>query len=275
MTPKWCEEHDVLMLSLAVILDGKEYEEHKDISPKEVYETMRNDKTVPKTAQIGPDTFLATFTALAEQKQPAIYIALSSGLSGTYQTAELIRKQVLEEHPDFELTIIDSKCVSLGLGRLVYQAVQWRDKGLSYQELIKNITDFAETIVHIFTVDDLVYLERGGRVSKVAAFMGGLLHIKPILHVDEGKLVPLEKTRGNNKRRQRMLQLMEDQGQQLEKQTVFISHGDAPDEAEAFKRDIQERFGTSSFYINTIGAAIGSHAGPGTIALFFTNQLSD
>ncbi|NGP44540.1 DegV family protein [Bacillaceae bacterium SIJ1] len=268
---KWCQENDVKLLSLHVLLNGKDYQEHHEITSKEVYDAMRNG-AVPKTAQIQPDTFIQTFKACAEKGDAVIYMAFSSELSGTYQTAELVHKELLEEYPSFQLTIIDSKCASLGLGLLVHQAVKWRDEGLAYDELVKRIRKHHSSIDHIFTVDDLDYLQRGGRISKAAAMMGGLLHIKPILHAVEGRLLPLEKVRGNKKKLQRMLDLMEERGVHLGEQTIFISHADAIDQAELFRNAIEERFGTTSFVIESIGSVIGAHVGPGTIAIFYFKE---
>ena len=191
-------EHDVDLIPLKVHLEEKEYEDLVDIEPKVVFDAMRNGK-VAKTSQIAPNTFHDVFTRYAEKNTPCIYIAFSSQLSGTYQTAVMIREQVLEEYPDFDLTIIDSKAASLGLGLIVHHASQLAKKGMGKENIIDEINFYCTHMEHLFTVDNLEYLRRGGRVSNVSAFIGGLLNIKPLLHVDNGKLVPIEKTRGRKK----------------------------------------------------------------------------
>ena len=144
-------------------------------------------------------------------------------------------------------------------------------EGRSKEEILKMIEFYIENIQHIFTVDDIEYLFRGGRVTRTQAFVGGLLNIKPVLHVDKGKLVPLEKIRGKNKVFKKMLDLIEErsQGANLKEQTIIITHGDDLESAIKMKELISERFGVSDFLINTIGASIGAHSGPGTLALFF------
>jgi DegV family protein with EDD domain len=266
------EEHpNTLLLPLGVHLDGNDYLDLETIEPKKVYDAMKEGKT-PKTSQVSPHRFKEVFTELAAKKQPAVYIAFSSQLSGTYQTAMMIREEVLEEYPDFQLEIVDSKCASLGLGLVVMKALELANKGTSFEELVETIKVYCLHMEHIFTVDQLEYLARGGRISKTSAFVGGLLNIKPLLHVEEGKLIPLEKIRGKKKVLRRIVELMEERGTNLQNQTIAISHGDDEETALQLKQMIQEKFGCENFYINTIGAAIGSHSGPGTIAVFFLNQ---
>jgi DegV family protein with EDD domain len=262
---------NTLLLPLGVHLDGNDYLDLETIEPKKVYDAMREGKA-PKTSQVSPHRFKEVFTELAANKQPAVYIAFSSQLSGTYQTAMMIREEVLEEYPDFQLEIIDSKCASLGLGLVVKKAVELANKGTTFEELVETIKVYCLHMEHIFTVDQLEYLARGGRISKTSAFVGGLLNIKPLLHVEEGKLIPLEKIRGKKKVLRRIVELMEERGANLQNQTIAISHGDDEETALQLKQMIQEKFGCENFYIHMIGAAIGSHSGPGTIAVFFLNQ---
>ncbi|MFT4417130.1 DegV family protein [Fredinandcohnia humi] len=269
---KFFEENNVTLLSLGVHLDGKDYEDIATIQPVEVFQAMRDGKA-PKTSQVSPHRFKEVFTELAKEKQAGLYIAFSSELSGTYQTARMMREEVLEEYPDLDLTIIDTKCASLGQGLVVKAAVELAANGASKEEVIELATFYSNHMVHLFTVDDLEYLARGGRISKASAFVGGLLNIKPLLNVEDGKLVPLEKIRGKKKVSKRILELMEERGKDLSQQTIGISHGDVESEALEYKQLFEEKFGCKSVYINMIGAAIGSHAGPGTIAIFFLNEL--
>ncbi|RAK19569.1 DegV family protein with EDD domain [Anoxybacillus vitaminiphilus] len=265
------QEHGITLIPLIVHLNDQDYEDLVTIQPKQVYDAMRSGQ-VAKTSQASPLKLKEVFTQYAKEKRPCIYIAFSSQLSGTYQTAMMIRAEVLEEYPDFQLTIIDSKCASLGLGLVVAQAAKLAQKGMPYEQLCETVSDYCRHMEHIFTVDDLEFLARGGRISKTSAFVGGLLNIKPLLHVEDGKLIPLEKIRGRKKVFKRMLELMEERGVDLQKQTIGISHGDDEEAAFELKKQIEEKFGCTDFLIFPIGGAIGAHAGPGTLALFFLNK---
>ncbi|PFA66425.1 fatty acid-binding protein DegV [Bacillus sp. AFS015802] len=266
-------EHNIELLPLKVHIDGHDYEDLITIEPKTVFNKIR-DGHMPKTSQVSPDLFLKKFTELAESNQSGIYVAFSSQLSGTYQTAVMIRDQVKEEHPDLDLTIIDSKCASLGYGLVVMKAAELLKDGATKEEIIEASRFHAEHMEHLFTVEDLEYLAKGGRVSKASAFLGGLLNIKPLLHVEDGKLVPIEKLRGKKKLLKRILDLMEERGEVLSDQVIAISHGDDEELALEMKKLIEEKFSPKDVYISIIGCAIGSHTGTGTLAIFFLNQRS-
>ncbi|NER42140.1 DegV family protein [Bacillus megaterium NBRC 15308 = ATCC 14581] len=265
------QENNVGFLPLRVSLDNQEFLDLQTIEPASVYEAIRKGK-MPKTSQAAPTTMYEVFEDIAKSGDSYVYLAFSSELSGTYQTAMMIREELLEKYPDFQLEIIDTKCASLGQGVVTYYAAQLVQQNLSLIEMTEKIKQYALHMEHIFTVDDLDFLAQGGRVSKASAFVGGLLNIKPLLHVEDGKLIPIEKIRGRKKVFKRMLDVMEERGKNLSSQTIGISHGDDLETALQLKEMIQERFGTKHFIINIIGAAIGSHSGPGTIAVFFLNE---
>jgi DegV family protein with EDD domain len=269
----YLEEHNISLVPLTIHIDEKDYEDLITIQPIEVYDAMRSGK-IPKTSQVSPHHFKKIFTSLAENHVSCIYIALSTELSGTYQTAMIVGSQVQEEYPDFKLAIIDTKCASLGVGLVIVHAQQLADSGKSIEEIETAIRLYCTHMEHIFTVGNLDYLARGGRISKSSAFVGGLLNIKPILNMEDGKLVPLEKLRGKKKALKRMIDIMEERGENLQNQLVGISHADDKETALEMKELIIERFGTHSFFINTIGAAIGSHTGPGTLSIFFLNDTT-
>ncbi|MCL6585352.1 MAG: DegV family protein [Anoxybacillus sp.] len=268
------QERNISFLPLIVHLNNNDYEDFVTIEPKQVYDAMRNGE-VAKTSQASPLKMKELFIELAQSKQSAIYIAFSSQLSGTYQTAMMVREEVLEQYPELQLTIIDSKCASLGLGLVVMKASELAQKGMPYEQLCETISAYCRHMEHIFTVDDLEFLARGGRISKTSAFVGGILNIKPLLHVEDGKLIPIEKIRGRKKVFKRMIELMEERGNDLQKQVIGISHGDDEEAALELKRMIEEKFGCTRFFISPIGGAIGAHAGPGTLALFFLNEYID
>lgn len=269
---EFLESKGITLIPLGVHLDEKEYEDLITIHPKEVYDAMRAGKA-PKTSQVSPHRFKELFTELAKENITCMYITLSSELSGTYQTAVMMKNEVLEEYPNFKLSIIDSKGASLGIGFVVSKAQELVDAGKAFEEIEAEINFYCSHMEHIFTVEDLEYLARGGRISKASAFVGGLLNIKPLLNMKEGKLVPLEKLRGKKKALKRILDIMEERGKNLEDQIIGISHGDDENSALELKELISERFGVQSFLINTIGSAIGAHAGPGTLAVFFLNDI--
>ncbi|MCG7334294.1 DegV family protein [Sporosarcina sp. ACRSM] len=267
------EENDVTLLPLHVLLDDNDYEDLLAIEAKEVYDAIRNGKH-PKTSQVSPEFFLEKWKELAEIGEDGLYIAFSSELSGTYNTAVMMKDQVKETNPNMNLVIIDSKCASLGYGLLVKEAVRLRDEGDDVRTIERKIRSMAAHMEHLFTVEDLDYLAKGGRVSKASAFIGGLLNIKPLLHVEGGKLVPIEKHRGRKKVLRRITELMAERGDHLGEQTIAISHADDESIALELKGLIDELFRPKSIEIHMIGPTIGSHTGPGTVSVFFLNKLS-
>ncbi|MFC5604646.1 DegV family protein [Sporosarcina koreensis] len=267
------DENDVTLIPLRVLIDDKEGDDVIEINSKEVYDAIRNGKH-PKTSQASPELFHSTWKELAASGEDGLYIAFSSELSGTYNTAVMMKDQVKEGNPNMNLVIIDSRCASLGHGLLIQEAVRLRDAGDDVRTIERKIRDMANHMEHLFTVEDLDYLAKGGRVSKASAFIGGLLNIKPLLHVESGRLVPIEKHRGRKKVLRRMLELIEERGVELSKQTIAISHGDDESTALEMKALIEEKFQPKNVEVHMIGSAIGSHSGPGTIAIFFLNKFN-
>ncbi|WP_281975424.1 DegV family protein [Halobacillus litoralis] len=265
------ERHSIHSLPLKLIMNEEEYEDGLTIKPQQVYDRMRQGEA-PKTAQVSPQAFRDAFSEFARNGQPFIYFAFSSELSGTYQTAKMVEEEIKEEYEDARFEVIDTKAASLGLGLIVMRAAELAETGGSFEEILKLGMYHATHMEHIFTVDDLVYLQRGGRVSRTAAFVGGMLKIKPLLHMEDGKLVPLEKIRGTKKVLKRMLEVMGERGTDLQNQRIAISHGDDQERAEKLAEMIREEYGTTEIQIEFVGATIGAHAGPGTIALFFLND---
>jgi len=271
---EYIEKYEIDKLPLVVTKEDKEYLDGVDITPKQLYDGMRNGISY-KTAQISLNNFITKFTEYGENKNSVIYICFSSGLSGTYETSLLAKQTVLEQYPDLDLEIIDSRAATGGQGLIVEKAGRLVKEGKTKEEIIKVINFYVENMEHLFTVDDMEYLYRGGRISKSTAFVGGLLNIKPVLEVNnEGKLVALDKVRGKQKALKRMLDIMEERAQDtnLKTQTIGICHGDSLEEAEKFKKMIEDRFGTQRFIIDFVGCAIGAHTGPGIITLFFLRK---
>lgn len=271
LSEEYYKKYSIDMMPLTVQLDGNDYEDAKTISAQTVYEAMRKGK-IPKTSQVSPQIFRTTFEKYAKNNQPCVYFAFSSELSGTYQSAKMAEQEVKEDYPDWELEIVDTKCASLGHGLVVLRGAQLAQEGATLKEIVEVGAFHAQHMEHIFTVDDLEYLYRGGRVSKAAAFVGSLLKIKPLLHVENGKLVPLEKIRGAKKVFKRMIEVMEERGKDFEDQTIGISHGDDIERANQLAEMIKDTFNPKEIHIEMVGSTVGAHAGPGTIALFFLND---
>ena len=265
------DENDATLIPLRVEIDSKEYDDLTSIHPEQLYAEVKEGK-MPKTSQASPQVLQTVFRGLAERNETGIYIAFSSQLSGTYQTAMMVHDQVKEDFPELDLTIIDSKCASLGYGLVVMETAKLIKNNTSKDDILNDIHFRCQHMEHLFTVEDLEFLARGGRVSKASAFIGGLLNIKPLLHVEDGKLVPIEKIRGRKKLFKRMVDLMSERGKNFEKQTIGISHGDDEEAALQLKEMIQAVLPVREVVISLIGAAVGSHSGPGTIALFFYND---
>jgi DegV family protein with EDD domain len=268
---EYFKEHSISFIPLGVEMNGEQFQDQKDIKPKQLYDAMR-DGVVVKTSQASPLVLKELFTDLAKRGIPSLYVALSSELSGTYQTAMMIRNEVLEDFPDFKLAIIDSKCVSLGHGLAVKYASNLAKIGKPLSEVEAAVQCYCLKMEHIITVDNLEYLARGGRISKASAFVGGLLNIKPLLYIEDGKLIPLEKIRGRKKVFRRFIEIIQERGVNLQNQTIAISHGDDEEAANEMKAMIKEVFSPKEIYINFVGAAVGAHAGPGTLAVFFLNE---
>lgn len=268
-------EHNVSCMNLSYIVDEEIYGQGKELPWKEFYEMMRQGK-MPTTSQVNPEDARIHFEKALETDKEILCLAFSSGLSGTYNNICIAARELMEEKPDCKIVVIDTLCASLGEGLLVHKAVSLRDEGKSIDEVADWINKHILNLVHMFTVDDLFHLQRGGRVSKATAVVGTLVGIKPVLHVDdEGRLIALSKVRGRKKSLVALVDYMEEKISDYDEKNdiVFISHGDDLEAAEFVRDMIKERFGIENFLINNIGPVIGAHAGPGTIALFFLGKV--
>lgn len=262
------EDHSVEAVSLSFEINGMQYSAN-DMSDKDFYDQMRNG-ALTKTSQCTPEIFETVFTKYLEQGIDVLYLAFSSGLSGTFNSANIARDTLLEKYPDRKIILVDSLCASLGEGLLLDYAVKKRDEGVTIEELAEYIESIKLNLCHMFTVDDLKYLFRGGRVSRTAAIAGTLLGIKPVLHVDnEGHLVPVAKVRGRKASLNMLIDEMAKKSKGFENKTIAISHGDCLADAQYVANQVKNKFGYDTCIINYVGKVIGSHSGPGTLALFF------
>ncbi|MDD3204504.1 MAG: DegV family protein [Lachnospiraceae bacterium] len=271
----YAREHDLSMMFFPYTLDGVTYNEETDMDYKEFYEAMRAGK-MPSTSQINPLEARNYLEQYVKTCRNILCLSFSSGLSGSYNNIRMAAEELMEEQ-DCNIIVIDSLAASMGEGLFVHKAVKMKEAGKSMEEIANYLEIHRQNFAHVFTVDDLNHLYRGGRVSKTTAILGTMANIKPILHVDsEGHLIPMSKVRGRKKSLHSLVDYMEEKmGSYLEENKqdmVFISHGDAIEDAKLVAEDIKARFGIESFLINHIGPTIGTHSGPGTIALFFMGE---
>ena len=268
------KQHNIEYMYLTYQMEGETYGKKNELEYKDFYERMRKG-SMPTTSQVNSEEAKEVLRPILAQGKDILHLAFSSGLSGSYNSVRMAAEELREEFPDRKIVVIDSLCASLGEGLFVDKAVEMKEEGKSLEEnaawLEKNKLNFC----HVFTVDDLFHLHRGGRVSKVAAVVGTMINLKPLLHVDnEGHLIPLKNVRGRRKSLSGLVTMMEERiGDWKDKNTkIFISHGDCQEDAEYVAKLVREKFGYETFLINTIGATIGAHAGPGTVALFFLGE---
>ena len=253
--------------------DGEDREyTNADITNKAFYDRMRQGAHA-RTAAINADAFMRAFVPILEEGKDILYVAFSSGLSTTVNSAHMAVNELADQHPERKILVVDTLAASAGGGLMVYMAVAKKNDGASLEECAAHIESLTSQHCIWFTVDDLEYLKRGGRVSPLVAFAGGVLGIKPILQMDdEGHLVKVSTARG----RKKAIEALADKYSELsyeEKLTpVFISHADAEEDAKRLADLLMQRHGVEVTLITQIGPVIGSHAGPGAIALFFIGK---
>lgn len=261
------------ILPLTFMIDGEQYQsylkgEHTDL--QQFYTMMREGKVITTSL---PNLKHAEemIRDLLEQGRDILYLGFSSGLSGTYEAIRLLLSQLQNDYPDRTIRSVDTLAASGGQGLLVYYAVQHAKNGDSLEEVAQWVEDHKLNLAHWFTVDDLMFLFRGGRVSKTSAWAGTMLNIKPVMHVDdEGRLIPVQKVRGRKKSLVSLVDRMESSAiKPVEDQMVFITHGDCIEDARFVAEQVKERFGVKDVVINYVDPVIGAHSGPGTMALFF------
>jgi DegV family protein with EDD domain len=266
--PEKLKEWDVELIRLPYLFtdDGKEHLD-QDQPMHEFYNEMREGR-VAKTSGINENTFQNTFTSFLEAGKDILYLAFSSGLSVTCENAKKVAAQLAEQFPERKIRVVDSLCASAGQGLFVYLSVKNRDKGMSLDENADAMEADKLHLCHWFTVEDLKYLKRGGRISAATALLGTALNVKPVLHVDnEGHLIKMIQTHGRKKSIRKMAEKLGETI--LEDTPIFISHGDCPEDAELLAKIIREEYGREVELITLIGSVIGAHSGPGTLALFF------
>ncbi len=260
---------DFRVVNLTYIIDGQSYvPDGTDAHARSVYDKMREGKMIT-TSQVNSETWKEAFEDILQQGHDILCIAFSSGLSGTYQAATVAAEELREKYPERKLEVIDSLAASAGEGLLVYYTLKNREKGMSLAENTAWIRANVNNVVHWFTVNDLIHLMRGGRVSAVSAYVGTLVKIKPVMHVnEEGKLIPREKVMGRRKSLRALVDKIKEKIVDPEGQLVTISHGDCEDEARWVGEQIKAELPMVDVQISYVGPVIGAHTGPGVVAVF-------
>lgn len=241
----------------------------RDISPEVFYKKLRAGE-MASTSQINTIEFSQTFSKYLDEGKDVLYIGFSSGLSGTFNAGRLAADDLQPKYPDAKILVVDTLAASLGQGLLVWHAVQLKNQGKTIEEVQKWLEENKLHMAHWFTVDDLSFLKRGGRISGATAIVGSLLQIKPVMHMDNGgHLIPVSKVRGRKQSLDALVDRAVESGIDIKSQQIFISHGDSFEDASYVGKEMKRRCGVKDVFINFVGPVIGSHSGPGTIALFF------
>lgn len=245
---------------------------NRDLPVSEFYRAMR-DGTVFRTSTANPEEYRKVFGSILDRGCDVLYIGFSSGLSAACSSAKRAADELAAAYPGRRIRVLDSLCGSGGQGLLLYDAVRQRDAGASMDELADHVSETAPKICHWFTVEDLKYLKRGGRISAAEAFAATVLNIKPVLHMnDRGQLEAVSKVRGRRQSVRALFEQYQLLAEQPESGAYFISHGDCPDDADLLESMIRQQYGHGAAFITEIGSVIGAHSGPGTLALFFIGR---
>jgi len=263
------EALNVKVAPLTVCWQGTERDDANDDSLKLLYNAMRNGESAT-TSAVNPQRWAEIMEPSLCEGKDLLVMAFSSGLSTTYQSAVIAAEELGEKYPERKIRVVNTLAASLGQGLLVWYACRKRDAGMELEELYAWVEENKRHLCMWFTVDDLMHLKRGGRVSSTTALVGTMLQIKPVLHVDnEGKLISMAKARGRKASIEALADKMMQLGAGWDNDTVAISHGDCLEEAELLAQMLKERCGVRNVIMSYVGSVIGSHAGPGTLALFF------
>lgn len=270
-------ENKIPFLGLICHFKGKDYEDDfgQSLSYEDFYNGLREGE-MPYTAQINEFRFTEKFKELLVENRPIIYIGMSSGLSGTFNSAKLAKEEVLREIGEGDITVIDTKCSSIGQGILVYHAHEMAERGCSKEEIVDWVENNKMNVNLWFVVEDLNHLKRGGRISASKAAIGTLLNIKPIICiVEDGTLKNITSIRGKKRAVKYIIDKFKERAVNPKEQLIGISHGDCLEEAEALKELIKSEFGSTKFVVNKLGTGMAAHCGAGMLSLCFIGKERD
>jgi DegV family protein with EDD domain len=240
----------------------------------EFYEKLTNG-SVATTFQVTQNDWMEHVTPLLERGEDVLMLVLSGSVSGTYLTALAAEKELREKYPERKIVAFDTRCASLGEGLLVHYALAYRDAGHSFEETLEWVSKNALRVIHWFTVTDLMYLRRGGRLSAANAYLGSILKIKPILNLDSnGRLLPRAKVQGRRHSLKELYDKVEQDALEPQKQTMFLSHGGCEKDANWLADRLKEKLHVPEVMVSFIGPIVGSHSGPGTVAVFFLERMA-
>lgn len=268
---EFIEKNNVPFLGLICHFKNKDYEDDfgKTLTYKEFYKGLREGE-MPTTSQVNVFRFTELFKKFTEQKFSIIYLGMSSGISGTVNSAIMAKKAIMEQYKDADITVIDTKCACIGEGIIVYNAVNMLKNGATKDEIIKWVEENKMKVNHWFIVGSLKHLLHGGRISRTKAIVGTLIKVNPIIYIDDnGKLVNVANIRGRKKAMSYLIERFQDKVVDLENQTIMISHGDCIEDAKYIERILREKFNVKNIVINYVGPVIGSHTGPDMLSLCF------
>lgn len=267
MPPEFYEEHQIPLLYIRFHLEGRDCRSI-DIPPKEFYDYIRAGK-MPTTSQPGVDEICGLFEPYLQQGKDILYLGFSSGLSGTVNTAAIMARELEEKYPGRRVRVLDSLCASMGEGLLLYKMILKRDEGATLDELYDYGEELRHRVSHYVAAEDLMHYHRGGRISKTSAVVGGVLGIKPMIHMDEkGNLVNIGKVRGRKQSLEAVVDMTEKVVGDTPNDIFFVNHSDSYEDALFVAELAKKRFGIDNYIINYIGPVIGSHTGTGTVSLF-------
>ena len=270
--PEMYDQLNLTLVPLSMEFQGKIVDDRSDDSLKEVYAALRAGEAA-KTSAVNPDRWANAMEPHLAAGTDVLVLAFSSGLSTTYQSAVIAADELREKYPERTIYVVDTLCASLGQGLLVWYACKKRDEGMSLEELHTWAEENKFHLCHWFTVDDLMYLKRGGRISAATAVIGTMLKVKPVLHMDdEGHLINMFKVRGRKAALEAIADKLGELGKGYDNSTVFICHGDCLEDARYVEKLVREKYGVKDVFINYTGAVIGSHSGPGTVSVFFMGE---
>ncbi len=265
---EWLEERHVPVIPLKYTIDGETYTDMEGLSAKEFFDKLREGK-MSTTSQVNPEEAAAELEPYIKEGKDILHLGFSSGLSGTLNSMRIAGEMLEEKYPEAKVIVIDTLCACLGEALLLYKALQQKEKGMNIDELAKWVEENKLHVCHNVTVDDLNHLHRGGRVSKTTAVLGTLVQIKPIIHMDDnGKLQVIGKERGRKKSLNKIVDMAVEQSKGWDNDIIMITHGDCIDDAEYVAKLVREKMGIDNILINNIGTVIGSHTGPGVVAVF-------
>ena len=265
---EWLEERHVPVIPLKYTIDGETYTDMEGLSAKEFFDKLREGK-MSTTSQVNPEEAAAELEPYIKEGKDILHLGFSSGLSGTLNSMKIAGEMLEEKYPEAKVIVIDTLCACLGEALLLYKALQQKEKGMNIDELAGWVEENKLHVCHDVTVDDLNHLHRGGRVSKTTAVLGTLVQIKPIIHMDDnGKLQVIGKERGRKKSLNKIVDMAVEQSKGWDNDIIMITHGDCIDDAEYVAKLVREKMGIDNILINNIGTVIGSHTGPGVVAVF-------